>query len=88
MLLKSFLRPTLKGVSAPQIGRRGFSAAFLAEDEGCIDILHSDSNDINFNLATEEYLFEHCNIINPVLFLYRNTKTIIIGKHQNPWKEC
>jgi lipoate-protein ligase A len=22
------------------------------------------------------------------LFLYRNTPTIIIGKHQNPWKEC
>lgn len=40
------------------------------------------------NLATEEYIFEHLNVVNPCLFLWRNTKTIIIGKHQNPWKEC
>ena len=24
----------------------------------------------------------------PLLLLYRNSKTIVIGKHQNPWKEC
>jgi len=41
-----------------------------------------------FNLATEEYMFEHMKIVNPVLFLWRNTPTIIMGKHQNPWKEC
>lgn len=33
-------------------------------------------------------MYEHLAIINPVLFIWRNTKTIIIGKHQNPWKEC
>ena len=41
-----------------------------------------------FNLATEEYIFEHVDITNPILFLWRNSPTIIIGKHQNPWKEC
>lgn len=41
-----------------------------------------------FNLATEEFIFEHVELVNPILFLYRNSKTIIIGKHQNPWKEC
>jgi len=41
-----------------------------------------------FNLAIEEYIFDHVEIQNPILFLWRNTKTIIIGKHQNPWKEC
>lgn len=40
------------------------------------------------NLATEEYIFDHCNVVNPTLFLWRNKPTIIIGKHQNPWKEC
>lgn len=24
----------------------------------------------------------------PTLFLWRNERTIVIGKHQNPWKEC
>ena len=33
-------------------------------------------------------MYEHLNLVNPVLFIYRNQKTIIIGKHQNPWKEC
>jgi lipoate---protein ligase len=72
--------------------RRAFTTtelpSFLSSTPGCIDILHAESNDILFNLATEEYMYEHLNIVNPVLFLWRNTKTIIIGKHQNPWKEC
>ena len=53
-----------------------------------VDILHAESNDILFNLATEEYMFEHLPLANPCLFLWRNTPTIIMGKHQNPWKEC
>lgn len=61
---------------------------FISKEEGAIDIMHAESTDINFNLATEEYMFDHLNIVNPILFLYRNSKTIIIGKHQNPWKEC
>jgi lipoate-protein ligase A len=48
----------------------------------------SESNDILFNLATEEYMFETIDVKNPVLFLWRNNPTIIMGKHQNPWKEC
>jgi len=63
--------------------------SFLSTTAGThVDILHAESNDILFNLATEEYMYEHLNIVNPMLFLWRNTKTIIIGKHQNPWKEC
>ena len=53
-----------------------------------MDILYADSNDIMFNLATEEYIFEHVEVANPILFLWRNSPTIILGKHQNPWKEC
>jgi lipoate-protein ligase A len=62
--------------------------SFLSSTPGRIDILHAESNDILFNLATEEYMYEHLNLVNPTLFIWRNTKTIIIGKHQNPWKEC
>ena len=66
---------------------RGFSStvsfpSFLTEEKGkSIDILYAESQDILFNLATEEYMYEHVNIVNPVLFLWRNKPTIIIGKH-------
>lgn len=55
--------------------------AFLSTNPNCIDILHSDSNDILLNLATEEYIFEHADIVSPILFLYCNSPSIIIGKH-------
>ena len=54
---------------------------FLSSAPGQIDILRSESNNIMFNLATEEYMFEHLPLRNPILFLWRNTPTIIIGKH-------
>ena len=46
------------------------------------------SNNIVFNLSTEEFLYEHNQIDKPVLFLYQNDRNVVIGKHQNPWKEC
>ena len=55
---------------------------------GKLDILRSTSNDIVMNLAIEEYIFEHFDVQNPVLYFWRNSPSIIIGKHQNPWKEC
>ena len=62
--------------------------AWLSSEPGQVDVLRAESNNIMFNLATEEYMFDHLPLVNPLLFLWRNTKTIIIGKHQNPWKEC
>ena len=46
------------------------------------------SNNIIYNLSTEEFLFEHQKIKSPILFLYQNSSNVVIGKHQNPWKEC
>jgi lipoate-protein ligase A len=43
-------------------------------------------NNIFSNLAFEDRLFELGT--SPALFLYRNEKTIVIGRNQNPWKEC
>jgi lipoate-protein ligase A len=73
--------------------RRAFSSSiwpsWLTAVKGAkADVIISESNDILFNLATEEYIFEHVEVQNPLLFLWRNKPTIIIGKHQNPWKEC
>ncbi len=53
-----------------------------------VKILRSTSNNIHFNLATEEYLFEEAQLTLPTLFLWQNSPTLVIGRHQNPWKEC
>jgi lipoate-protein ligase A len=63
--------------------KRGFTN-FLKD----ANIYIAKSNNIVFNLSTEEFFYEHQNIDKPVLFLYQNDKNVVIGKHQNPWKEC
>lgn len=40
------------------------------------------------NLAVEEYLISICKADEIIMFLWQNEKTIVIGKHQNPYKEC
>jgi len=65
--------------------RRLFSTnwpLFLTQEQGkAVDVMISESNDILLNLAAEEYIFEQLEVTNPLLFLYRNKPTIIIGKH-------
>ena len=45
----------------------------------------SDSHDVYSNLALEEYLVTQSN--EDILLFYINTDAVVIGKHQNPWKE-
>jgi len=40
------------------------------------------------NLAIEEYLMSICKKNEVIMYLWKNEKTIVIGKHQNPYKEC
>ncbi|KAF7352307.1 Lipoyltransferase and lipoate-protein ligase [Mycena venus] len=47
----------------------------------------SESTDPLFNLTFEDWLFRHSPPDKPVLFLYRNTPCVVIGRNQNPWKE-
>ncbi|AOM40320.1 lipoate--protein ligase A [Xenorhabdus hominickii] len=51
-------------------------------------LLLSDSYDPWFNLAVEECIFRQMPPNQHVLFLWRNANTVVIGRAQNPWKEC
>ncbi len=53
-----------------------------------IRVLRSDITNPWFNLATEDWIFRELDPRQHVLFLWRNADTVVIGRHQNPWKEC
>jgi lipoyltransferase 1 len=49
----------------------------------------SQSNDIFTNLALEDWLYKNFDFTNHhVLLLWRNSPSVIIGRHQNPWLEA
>lgn len=50
-----------------------------------MQILYSRSQNPYFNIACEEFLIKRLST--EVLFLYRNTPSVIIGKHQNAFSE-
>lgn len=54
------------------------------------NIIVSDSFDPFFNLALENSIFSDCieQDDNATMYLWRNTDVVVIGRFQNPWKEC
>lgn len=52
-------------------------------------ILQSASSNVYENLAVEDWIHDHMDLEKKhVLFLWRNSPAVVIGRHQNPWKEC
>ncbi|NP_001087342.1 lipoyltransferase 1 L homeolog [Xenopus laevis] len=52
-------------------------------------ILQSTSNNVYENLAIEDWIHDQMNLENKnVLFIWRNAPAVVIGRHQNPWREC
>ncbi len=51
-------------------------------------VVVTESRDIYRNLAVEEWLLDHADQFGPVLFLCVNSPGVVIGKNQNPWREC
>ena len=48
----------------------------------------SESYNPMFNLALEEWLMKSSAPNEVILFLWQNANTIVIGRNQNPYKEC
>ena len=56
-------------------------------------VLISNTFDPWFNIATEDFIFRDLLIESEledtkILYLWRNQDTVVIGRFQNPWKEC
>jgi len=58
------------------------------EGKSKLKVYKSETTDPFFNLATEEWLFRQGDLSKHNLFLWRNAPTVVIGRNQNPWKEC
>jgi len=59
------------------------------ENEITKSVFISQSRDIFTNLALEDWLYKNMDFSNHhVLLLWRNSSTIVIGRHQNPWLEA
>ncbi|KAJ9587712.1 hypothetical protein L9F63_018863, partial [Diploptera punctata] len=60
-----------------------------AESPVAKSVFISQSNDIFTNLALEDWLYKNFNFTNHhILLLWRNSPTVVIGRHQNPWLEA
>jgi len=51
-------------------------------------VLISNSTNPWFNLAVEEVIYQKMDPVHRVLFVWRNAETVVIGRAQNPWREC
>ncbi|XP_055388718.1 lipoate-protein ligase A-like [Condylostylus longicornis] len=81
----------LRFVRAPKF-TRGFCGLGQFERLRVADeapaVVVSEANQIHFNLALESYLMDVVKPKVPVFFWWRNDKNVVIGRNQNPWKEC
>jgi lipoate-protein ligase A len=53
-----------------------------------VKVYKTVTDDPLFNLAIEEWLFREGDPSTHSLYLWRNSPTVVIGRHQNPFKEC
>lgn len=61
---------------------------YKEKDPKEIIVIHSNIYDPIYNLAYEAYLTETVVKDKLIIFLWQNSNTIVVGRNQNPWKEC
>jgi lipoate-protein ligase A len=61
--------------------------AQVSDPSNKVQIYSSKSPDPVFNLAIEHYLFQKTPPGSKVLFFYKNSPCVVIGRNQNPWLE-
>jgi len=69
--------------------RQNFRGGYILSDQLVhTKIIKSLSYDPWYNLALEEHLLNQVGENEITLYLWQNQNTVVIGKHQNAWKEC
>jgi len=51
-------------------------------------VIRSDQQNPHYNLALEESLLNRVDEHDYILLFYQNENAVVIGKNQNPWREC
>lgn len=51
-------------------------------------VFQSNRTSVYENLAAEEMLLDDPGLTEPTVFIYRNSDAVVLGKNQNPWREC
>ncbi|XP_061540044.1 lipoyltransferase 1, mitochondrial isoform X1 [Phycodurus eques] len=86
----AFFRDSFRTGSCNTLTRvtRACSTLLTGSSKGGL-VLHSQSSDVYDNLSLEDWIDANVDLkrLN-VLLLWRNTPAVVIGRHQNPWKEC
>ena len=80
----SALRPRLA-----RLARRAYSAAANSPPQPeALSVFLSQSHNVFTNLALEDWLYRNFRFgRHNVLMVWRNSPCVVIGRHQNPWRE-